>query len=57
MRIIGGLYRGKKLLSPSTTDIRPTADKARESVFNILYSKLDKQWQELTVADIFCGND
>lgn len=55
MRIIGGLYRGKKLLSPSTTDIRPTADKARESVFNILYSKLDKQWQELTVADIFCG--
>ena len=55
MRIIGGLYRGKKLLSPSTTDIRPTADKARESVFNILFSKLDKQWQEITVADIFCG--
>ena len=55
MRIIGGLSRGKKLLSPSTTDIRPTADKARESVFNILFSKLDKQWQEITIADIFCG--
>ena len=55
MRILGGFYRCKKLLSPSTTYMRPSADKARESVFNILFSKLDKQWQEITVADIFCG--
>ena len=30
MRIIGGLYRGKKLLSPRSANIRPTADQARD---------------------------
>lgn len=56
MRIIGGLYRGKKLLSPRSGNIRPTADKAREAVFNILYSKLSRPWEELTLADIFAGS-
>ncbi len=55
MRIIGGLYRGKKLLSPKTEAIRPTADKARESVFNILNSKLNKEWKQINLADIFAG--
>ena len=55
MRIIGGLYRGKKLLSPKTEAIRPTADKARESVFNILHSKLTKEWNQINLADIFAG--
>lgn len=56
MRIIGGLYRGKKLLSPRSANIRPTADQAREAVFNILYSKLSRPWSELTLADIFTGS-
>ncbi len=56
MRIIGGLYRGKKLLSPRSANIRPTADQAREAVFNILYSKLNKPWNELAIADIFTGS-
>ena len=55
MRIIGGLYRGKKLLSPKSEQIRPTADKARESVFNVLYSKLTKEWSQIRLADIFAG--
>ncbi len=56
MRIIGGLYRGKKLLSPRSANIRPTADQAREAVFNILYSKLTRPWKELRLADIFAGS-
>ena len=56
MRIIGGLYRGKKLLSPRSANIRPTADQAREAVFNILSSRLDKPWNELSMADVFTGS-
>jgi len=56
MRIIGGLYRGKNLLSPQTGNIRPTSDKARESIFNILYSKLTKTWDQINLADIFTGS-
>lgn len=55
MRIVGGLYRGKKLFSPQSDEVRPTADRARESVFNILYSMLKKPWEELSFADIFAG--
>ena len=56
MRIIGGLYRGKKLLSPRSANIRPTADQAREAVFNILSSRLDKPWNKLSMADVFTGS-
>ena len=56
MRIIGGLYRGKKLLSPRSANIRPTSDQSREAVFNILYSKLDREWKDLHLADIFTGS-
>ena len=55
MRIVAGLYRGKKLFSPQSDAVRPTADRARESVFNILYSMLEKSWSELSFADIFAG--
>ena len=36
MRIIGGEARGRRLVAPSGTDTRPTADKTRESLFAIL---------------------
>ena len=55
MRIVAGLYRGKKLFSPTSDVIRPTADRARESVFNILHSTLKKSWAEICFADIFAG--
>lgn len=55
MRIIGGIYRGKKLFSPLSDKIRPTADKARESLFNIIFSKAEKPWHQIRLADIFCG--
>lgn len=36
MRIVGGRHRGRPLQAPEGSDVRPTADRARESLFNIL---------------------
>jgi len=55
MRIIGGKYRGKQLLSPSDDSIRPTADRVRESMFNILSSRLGPVFHDIRVLDLFAG--
>ncbi|HEY4203035.1 MAG TPA: 16S rRNA (guanine(966)-N(2))-methyltransferase RsmD [Devosiaceae bacterium] len=55
MRIIAGKFRGKQLLSPSDDSIRPTSDRARESVFNILASRLGPQLDGKRVLDLFAG--
>lgn len=36
MRIVGGLYRGRPLAAPRDRTIRPTGDRVREALFNIL---------------------
>jgi len=51
LRIISGELRGKKLYPIKGQSIRPTADRVRESIFNILASKLPGQ----TVLDLFAG--
>jgi 16S rRNA (guanine966-N2)-methyltransferase len=56
MRIIGGKYRGKKLISPSVDYIRPTSDKAREALFNILRSRLGCSFVGKTLIDVFAGS-
>ena len=55
MRIISGTLRGKKLFTPADNRIRPTADRAREAVFNILNSRLDLTLAACDVLDIFAG--
>lgn len=58
MRIVGGTYRGKQLIAPAGDVTRPTSDRARESVFNIIDSRLMKagrQWSDLSVFDAFAG--
>jgi 16S rRNA (guanine966-N2)-methyltransferase len=55
MRIIAGKFRGKTLFSPSDDSIRPTADRVRESMFNILSSKLGPVFTDLRVLDLFAG--
>jgi 16S rRNA (guanine966-N2)-methyltransferase len=55
MRIIAGKFRGKTLLSPEDGSIRPTADRVRESVFNILASRLGPSFDGLRVLDLFAG--
>ena len=55
MRIVGGKYRGKKLWAPQGKNVRPTSERAREAIFNILYSKLGGDYSQLNLLDIFCG--
>ena len=40
MRIIGGSARGRRLFAPSGVNTRPTADRVREALFNILAARI-----------------
>lgn len=55
MRIISGRFRGKALLPPSDASIRPTADRTREAVFNILASRIGVHLDGVRVLDLFAG--
>ena len=57
MRIIGGRLRGKRLEAPEDAAIRPTSDRARESIFNVLAHRPDAgdAVAGAVVLDAFCG--
>jgi 16S rRNA (guanine966-N2)-methyltransferase len=55
MRIVGGQFRGRALASPRTSDIRPTADRLRESLFNILVHAHGDPVTGARVLDLFAG--
>src|SRR5246127_2153932 len=55
MRVVGGRLKGRNLASPSSRDIRPTADRLRESVFNILIHAYDDPISGARVLDLFAG--
>src|SRR3982751_3545568 len=55
MRVVGGRLRGRNLASPSSHEIRPTADRLRESVFNILIHAYDDPIEGARVLDLFAG--
>ena len=52
MRVISGKYRGMVLAEFKGKDIRPTADRVKESLFNILFSEVGGA----RVLDLFCGS-
>lgn len=54
MRVIAGMYKGAKLLAPVNNKVRPTTDRIKETIFNILYSKGLNQ--EIIVLDLFGGS-
>ncbi|MEQ8707507.1 MAG: 16S rRNA (guanine(966)-N(2))-methyltransferase RsmD [Rhodospirillales bacterium] len=57
MRIVGGKYRGKVLESPDGKATRPTSDRAREGLFNILEHGIpDFRLPGAHVADVFAGS-
>lgn len=53
MRIVGGLYKGRKIEVSKGFDSRPTTDFAREALFNILSNFLD--FSESKILDLFAG--
>ncbi len=55
MRIVGGRLRGRALAAPKTQAIRPTADRLRESLFNILTHAYDNPISGARVLDLFAG--
>jgi 16S rRNA (guanine966-N2)-methyltransferase len=53
MRIVAGRLRGRRLAAPSGIAIRPTSDRTRESIFNILAARID--FVGARVIDLFAG--
>lgn len=53
MRIIAGTHRGKKLVEYYTPTTRPTTDRVKENVFNLISNYLD--FNVITVLDLFAG--
>lgn len=54
MRIISGKHKGRRIIAPKNLPIRPTTDKAKESLFNILNNHY--HFDELKVLDLFSGS-
>jgi 16S rRNA (guanine966-N2)-methyltransferase len=54
MRVIGGRSRGRRLAAKLPRSVRPTSDRVRESIFDILGSRGGVEG--LTVVDLFCGS-
>jgi 16S rRNA (guanine966-N2)-methyltransferase len=55
MRIVGGRLRGRALAAPRSPAIRPTADRLRESLFNILLHAYGDPVTGARVLDLFAG--
>ncbi|MEW6334705.1 MAG: 16S rRNA (guanine(966)-N(2))-methyltransferase RsmD [Thermodesulfobacteriota bacterium] len=53
MRIIAGAFRGREVRLPARCRIRPTADRIKEALFNIVGSVEGKSWLDLFAG---CGN-
>src|SRR5438477_705995 len=41
MRVIAGYYRGRNLRSPPSMQVRPTSDRLRETLFNVLAPRIE----------------
>ncbi|KFB10939.1 16S rRNA (guanine(966)-N(2))-methyltransferase RsmD [Nitratireductor basaltis] len=55
MRIVGGKLKGRRLVSPGDNAVRPTTDRAREALFNILHHGYPECLDGTRVLDLFAG--
>jgi 16S rRNA (guanine966-N2)-methyltransferase len=57
MRIVSGEFRGKALAAPQGATTRPTSDRARQAIFNILeHAAWSKGVRDVRVIDLFAGS-
>jgi len=58
MRVVGGKHKGHGLVAPKGVDVRPTTDRVREALFNVLAhgSFLTAGLDGLRVLDLFAGS-
>jgi 16S rRNA (guanine966-N2)-methyltransferase len=55
MRIVAGRLRGRTIASPTDDSIRPTSDRLRETIFNILAHAYDDAIADAVIIDLFAG--
>ena len=56
MRIVGGAHKGQRLAAPAGRAVRPTSDRTREAIFNILAHGMDGfDLEGARVLDLFAG--
>lgn len=55
MRIVGGTFRGRTIAAPSSSAIRPTTDRTREAIFNVLQHRYAELLEGARVLDLFAG--
>lgn len=55
MRIVGGSFRGRPLATPRDQSIRPTTDRTREALFNVLAHGFPERLEGARVLDLFAG--
>jgi 16S rRNA (guanine966-N2)-methyltransferase len=55
VRIVGGEFRGRPLAAPRSNAIRPTSDRTREALFNILAHRFADRLEGARVLDLFAG--
>jgi 16S rRNA (guanine966-N2)-methyltransferase len=55
MRIVGGRFRGRALVGPRSDAIRPTSDRLRETIFNILAHGYGDPVSGARILDLFAG--
>ena len=55
MRVVGGKLKGRGLKTPSSSIVRPTSDRLRETIFNILAHTYDDACEGARVIDLFAG--
>ncbi len=56
MRIIGGKFRGRPIVAPKGMTSRPTTDRTREALFNILSAREDVELEGARIIDLFAGS-
>jgi len=57
MRIVGGKFKGRSIAAPEGRDTRPTTDRAREAVFNVLaHAEWSPGVEDRRVLDLFAGS-
>jgi len=56
MRIIGGKFSGRRIMAPKGMTARPTADRTRESLFNILTAHDGFEFEGARAIDLFAGS-
>jgi 16S rRNA (guanine966-N2)-methyltransferase len=57
MRIVGGSFRGRRLVAPEGQSTRPTADRTREALFNVLrHAAWAPRLEGARVMDLFAGS-